>query len=136
MTEQIINLRLFVCRVIKQHSLMHGCVTNTGRFPNKVCVEFLGHVGCENSVLKTEGSFRPTCHYTGWRDKRTLVTNHQLSVTPPNSSPSPLKSAQTLYMRGQAPALNTVPKIQENMRITNMAEMRRFPFLRLLLPGM
>jgi hypothetical protein len=54
-----------------------------------------------------------------------------LSDTPKFFALEP-KNAQTFYMRGQAPALNTVPKIQ----VTNMAEMRQFPFLRLLLPGM
>ena len=37
-----------------------------------------------------------------------------LSDTPEFFALEP-KSAQTLYMRGQAPVLNTVPKIQENM---------------------
>ena len=55
MTERIINSYLFACPVSKQHSLTHGYLTNTGRFPNKVCVEVLGHVGWENKILRTDG---------------------------------------------------------------------------------
>jgi len=70
---------LFVCRVSKQHSLVHGYITNTGRFPNNVCVEVLGHVGCRNAVLEREGPSvqRVIIHPGGTRERLSQTIHTQ-----------------------------------------------------------